>query len=103
MIVIRTAITASLNASSRPLVTAASLTMRAGLVVEVVGRRVRRERSRQLREVLRRGPDVGDQEVGEVAVEAVAHDDPERGEVLAVLREGVRGDEPALLAQDARD
>jgi hypothetical protein len=39
------------------------------------------------------------EEVGEVVPEAVADDDTQRGEVGAVFREGVRGDQPAALAQ----
>ena len=57
----------------------------------------------ELREEIDVALQVGDQEVGEVAREAVAHDDAQRREVLAVLRERVRRHEPAPLAQALRD
>src|SRR3954451_11612957 len=46
---------------------------------------------------------VVEQQVGEVVGEAVAHHDAQRGDVLPVLRERVRGHEPTLLAQPGGD
>ena len=44
-------------------------------------------------------PDVAQQQVGQVGAEAVAHDDAEHVQVLAVRGEGVRRDEPPALAE----
>src|SRR5512132_2015387 len=41
---------------------------------------------------------VGDEEVGEVTRHPVPDHNAERGEILAILGEGVRGDEPTVLA-----
>jgi hypothetical protein len=42
---------------------------------------------------------IGDEEVGEVTRHPVSDHNSERGEVLAVLGEGVGRDEPPVLAQ----
>ena len=47
--------------------------------------------------------EVADEQVGEVVGEAVAHDDAQRGEVLAVLGERVGRDEPAAVAEALGD
>ena len=46
---------------------------------------------------------VVDQQVGQVLAEPTFDDDPQRREVLAVLRERVRRQEPAALAQGVGD
>ena len=72
-------------------------------MVECRRRRAVVNRLRLLLEARQLPPQIGNQHVGEVVGEAASHDDPERREVLAVLREGVGRDLPATLAQRVRD
>lgn len=48
-------------------------------------------------------PEVGEEHVCHIVCEAAPHDDPERGEVLAVLREGVRRHLPTALPERVGD
>ena len=47
--------------------------------------------------------EVSEQQVGEVVGESVADHDAQHGQVGAVFREGVGGNEPAVLAQRCGD